>query len=106
MENVEKTNNMFSGCGNLHDIDFSNFKNNKVTNTSYMFSGCSSLKTIDLSGFDTSHVTNMRNMFYGCSKLEKIYASDKFVTTSIDAEKDVNMFLDCSSVLKGGMGTT
>lgn len=38
--------NMFSGCGNLRNLDLSKFDTSQVTNTSGMFSGCSSLAVI------------------------------------------------------------
>ncbi len=126
---VEKMSGMFSGCSGLTSLDLSKFDTGKVTNMGCMFKGCSELtsldvskfdtrnvkfmdemfyscnklESLDLSSFDTSNVKNMSSMFYQCSALTTIYATDKFVTTSVTT--GYSCFYDCNS-LKGGAGTT
>ena len=48
--------NMYSGCGTLEEINFSQFNTNNVTNNvtnmCYMFNDCKSLKALNLSNFN------------------------------------------------------
>ena len=81
---------MFRDCSALTTLDIANFDTKNVTNMSDMFYRCEALATLDLSNFDTKNVTDMRYMFYQCYALTTIYASDKFVTTA--CEEDKNMF--------------
>ena len=81
-------------------IGLNNFDTSNVTNMSSMFME-TLVGTLDLSSFDTSKVTDMYAMFYKCNALKTIYASDKFVFTSV--EKD-EMFA-YNSRLIGGAGT-
>ena len=60
------------------------------------------LKNIYLLALDTSNVTSMDGMFFENSSLEKIYVSDKFVTTSVTSTGKV---FDNSSHLTGGADT-
>ena len=86
---------VFSGCGNLEQVDLSDLDTSSVTNMGSMFSGCSSLSSVDVSGFDTSNVTDMVGMFYRCSSLRSVDVS-RFDTSSVT---DMNgMFYDCSSL--------
>lgn len=59
-------NSMFSGCGNLTELDVSRFNTSQVTDMNSMFSWCGNLTKLDVSGFDTSKVTDMNGMFKGC----------------------------------------
>ena len=88
----------FYRCKDLTIIEGIEYLNTQsVTNMGFMFYGCSVLKTLDVSNFDTKNVTNMQSMFNGCSALTTIYASDKFVTTS--CEEDKNMFVGCTNLV-------
>lgn len=71
-----------------------------------MFTGCSSLKTLDLTMFDTQNVASMWFLFQNCSNLEKIYVSDKFVTTGLKSGNlyRSNLFIGCTK-LEGEQGT-
>ena len=64
--------NMFLRCGNLEELDVSNFDTRSVENMHDMFNGCEKLERLDVGGFDTSRVTNMDGMFYECKKLERL----------------------------------
>ena len=76
IDNIIKTNYMFSECKSLTNIDLSNFNTQHVTNMSYMFNRCNSLTNIDLSNFNTQNVTNMKSMFYSCTSLTNIDLSN------------------------------
>ena len=96
---------MFNKCYKLNNLDLSNFNTSKVTTMEGMFNSCHSLTSLDLSNFDTSKVTNMSEMFGGngtTMSLNKIYVSDKFVTTQVT--NSTNMFSDCNNLV-GGNGT-
>ena len=96
---------MFSECYLLSDINLNSFNTSKVTNTQSMFCNCTTLTSLDISSFDTSNVTNMSYMFGGdkaTMTLNKIYVSDKFVTTNVTDGS--NMFKECNSLV-GGNGT-
>ena len=81
--NVTNMSSMFSSCKSLTTLNLSNFNTSNVTNMRYMFFSCKSLITLDLSSFDTRKVTDISYMFNGCSNLTTIYASDKFVLSSV-----------------------
>ena len=82
-------------------IDVSNFDTSNVTNMQCMF-WKSQATTLDVSHFDTSNVTNMEVMFAYMTNLKTIYASSKFVTTSVTSS--TSMF-EKSTNLVGGAGT-
>lgn len=93
----------FGDCRKLATLDVSKWNTSSATYMYITFYNCSKLTVLDLSNWDTSKVTSMNGMFTGCSSLTTIYASDKFVTTSITDTG--SMFYGCTS-LKGGNGTT
>ena len=101
---VTSMDGMFSDCSALNSLDVSNFNTSNVIHMYGMFSDCSDLISLDLSNFDTSNVTDMSRMFYGCQALTTIIASTSFVTTSLTAGNDADMFANCSA-LEGGNGT-
>ncbi len=82
-------------------LDLSNFDTSNVTNMQGMF-WKSQATTLDVSHFDTSNVTNMEVMFAYMTNLKTIYASSKFVTTSVTSS--TSMF-EKSTNLVGGAGT-
>ena len=82
-------------------IDLSHFDTSNVTNMQGMF-WKSQATTLDVSHFDTSNVTNMEVMFAYMTNLKTIYASSKFVTTSVTSS--TSMF-EKSTNLVGGAGT-
>ena len=82
-------------------LDLSHFDTSNVTNMQGMF-WKSQATTIDVSHFDTSNVTNMEVMFAYMTNLKTIYASSKFVTTSVTSS--TSMF-EKSTNLVGGAGT-
>ena len=82
-------------------LDLSNFDTSNVTNMQGMF-WKSQATTLDVSHFDTSNVTNMEIMFAYMTNLKTIYASSKFVTTSVTSS--TSMF-EKSTNLVGGAGT-
>ena len=103
--NVTDMHGMFQHCEKLATLNLSNFNTSKVTTMSYMFCDAYLLTELDLSSFDTSKVTAMVEMFNGdgtTMSLNKIYVSDKFVTTNVT--NSTNMFSDCNNLV-GGNGT-
>ena len=96
-QNVTDTRYMFNYCKTLTTLDVSNFDTQNVTDMRGMFQNCSALTTLDVSKFDTKNVTKIGWMFNGCSDLTTIYASDKFVTTSCEEDKD--MFAGCANLV-------
>ena len=96
-ENVTNMSNMFIGCEALTSLDVTNFNTAEVTDMSYMFMGCSALTSLDLTSFNTAKVTYMHYMFSGCSALTTIYASDKFVTSQVEASS--SMFYNCNKLI-------
>ena len=87
---------MFNGCSALSSLDLSNFNTAIVSDMSLMFGSCSTLSSLDLSNFYTKEVRDMSYMFSRCSALTTIYASDKFVTSKVQAGE--NMFSACRSL--------
>ena len=99
--NVANMDGMFS-YSQATTLDLSNFDTHNVTDMGWMFN-TSKATTLDLSNFNTSNVTEMSYMFNALINLKTIYASDRFVTTSVTNSD--NMFLYCTSLV-GGQGTT
>ena len=95
-ENVTNMGVMFCGCQKLSSLDFTNFNTGNVTNMSGMFGYCYGLTSLDLTSFNTANVTYMDFMFNNCSTLTTIYASEKFVTSKVQAGE--NMFSACRSL--------
>ena len=87
--------NMFYNCSNLTNLDLSNFNTKNVTSTEYMFYNCNNLTSLNISGFSVQNVTSMYYMFYNCSKLIDLNLSN------FDAQnvKYMNsMFTGCKSL--------
>lgn len=114
--NVTDMSWMFENDSSLTEIIFGDdFSTISVTGSlenqglAAMFTGCSSLKTLDLTMFDTQNVASMWFLFQNCSNLEKIYVSDKFVTTGLKISDTQNyrnnLFIGCDK-LAGEKGTT
>ena len=95
----------FEGCANLTTTSIEGLQNlntSNVTDMSSMFSGCGNLQELDLSGFDTGKVTDMSNMFSGCSSLVTITVGDGWnIGNEVNGD---DMFYDCQN-LKGGNNT-
>ena len=84
-------------CTNLATIEgIENLNTENVTNMGVMFCGCQKLSSLDLTSFNTANVTYMDFMFNNCSTLTTIYASEKFVTSKVQAGE--NMFSACRSL--------
>lgn len=84
---------MFASCGNLTDVDLSEFDTSSVTNMRDMFAFCRSLAKIDVSQFDTRNVTDMGFMFYCCENLISLDVSN-FHTENVSNMS--GMFSHCS----------
>ena len=94
-DNLDNCKNMFRGCINITEINFTYFDTSLVNNMGYMFEGCSSLTFINLTNFNTSKVTSMYSMFNGCKSLTSINVSS-FNTLKVG---DIDgIFRDCSSL--------
>ena len=96
-QSVTNMTGMFSDCRALTTLDVSNFNTQNVTDMSFMFFNCSAITTLDIAKFDTKNVTDMSLMFCSDPALTTIYASDKFVTTA--CEEDKNMFAECANLV-------
>ena len=99
-ENVTDMSWMFYKCTSLTSLDLSSFNTDSLKYMKGMFQQCSSLTSLDLSSLNTEKVTYMSSMFKNCTALTTIYASDKFVTTSVTDGTD--MFKGCTA-LKGAI---
>ena len=93
---LTSTSQMFKGCSNIIEIDFTLFDTSNVNYMNEMFSDCSSLVSLDLSNFNTSNVERLDSMFYGCFSLTSL---DLSYFNSLNVEKMENMFQDCSSLI-------
>ena len=89
--NITNMYNLFSGCYQLEEVDFSNVDTSNVTDMENMFYNCSSLTSIPQ--LNTSKVASMLSMFYGCSSLTSIPLFDTSNVTSM-----WNMFQNCRSL--------
>lgn len=69
---LNSTKEMFKGCSNIIEIDFSEFIADRIINMEKMFSGCSSLQYLDLSNINILNVENSENIFSECSSLKYI----------------------------------
>ena len=94
--NVTDMGQMFVACNGLASLDLTSFNTANVMNMGHMFWGCNGLTSLDLTSFNTANVTYMDFMFNNCSTLTTIYASEKFVTSKVQAGE--NMFSSCRSL--------
>ena len=94
--NVTDMGEMFVDCEGLTSLDLTSFNTANVTNMGHMFWYCNGLTSLDLTSFNTANVTYMDFMFNNCSTLTTIYASEKFVTSKVQAGE--NMFSACRSL--------
>ncbi len=92
-KNATKMGYMFQGDSLLTSLDLYNFDTSKVTDMEF-FITATKINTLHLESFDTKNVTNMGAMFKSNNLLEKIYVSNKFVTTKVSAGE--NMFQYCN----------
>lgn len=99
---VETVSGMFYSCSSLTSLNLTGWDTSNFWDMSYMFLDCTALPSLNLTGWDTYNVEYMNNMFTNCYLLKTIYASDSFVTDSVEDATD--MFLNCNS-LTGGNGT-
>ena len=67
---IESCRSMFSGLGNIIEIDLSNFDASNVKDMRFMFDDCSKLEKIEFGNINTPSLENMAGMFQGCSKLK------------------------------------
>ena len=97
-------NHMFSGCGNVTEIDLSKLVTSGVIDMSSMFDGCTLLGSIDgTSNWSGAAVTTTKRMFYGCENLAKTEGGSpgtldlsRFSTTNVtDME---GMFYNCKNI--------
>ena len=103
----ENINDEYTCSYNNLNLNLSSLNTSNVTNMSNMFA-FANVNSIDISSFNTSNVTNMLGMFTN-SSVATIYASNNFVTTSVQNRGatnggDYQMFHSCSSLV-GGNGT-
>lgn len=94
--NVTNMSGMFGYCYGLTSLDLTSFNTANVTDMGQMFVACNGLASLDLTSFNTANVTYMDFMFNNCSTLTTIYASEKFVTSKVQAGE--NMFSACRSL--------
>ena len=96
-ENVTDMKSMFNGCGNLTELNVSNFDTQNVTSMTDMFYACEYLTGLNLSSFNTKNVMFMDYMFYGCYKLPELNLSS-FDTQNVTDM--TGMFYECSKLSK------
>ena len=94
-DNLDNCKNMFRGCINITEINFTYFDTSLLDNMDYMFEGCSSLTFINLTNFNTSKVTSMDSIFNRCKSLTSIDVST-FNTSLVNYMG--HMFEGCSSL--------
>ena len=101
--NTSNVTNMKGMFGNTKAtfLNVSYFNTSKVTDMSQMFYQ-SQVKTLDLASFDTSSVIDMSSMFQSATSINKIYVTNKFVTSNVTSSG--NMFISATSLV-GGAGT-
>ena len=93
---IESCRSMFSGLGNIIEIDLSNFDASKVTNMRFMFNYCSNLEKIEFGNINTPSLESMMAMFQNCNKLKSIDLS-KFNTSKVTDIQSA--FNGCSSLI-------
>ena len=94
-ENAVSMSGMFSGCGNLTELNLKAFDTSNVTRMAAMFYGCANINVLDVSNFDTSNVMYMDFMFYGCESLTELDVNGFDTSSLTDASY---MFYGCTSL--------
>lgn len=123
--NIENIQSMFSTCGNLKEVDFTNCVTKNLKNIQYLFyndyklttiigienlnvenitsmanlfNRCESLTELDLSNWETANVNNTSYMFNYCTSLERLDLS-KFDMSKVTNSRNYQyMFEKCSSL--------
>ena len=85
---VNDMSNMFGNCYSLTSVNFSNIDTREVTSIYGMFWYCRSLTSIDLSNVNTLKINDMRSLFRGCTKLQYINLKN-FVETNSPSISDM-----------------
>ena len=81
-KSIDSCRNMFRGCRDITEFDFSNFNTSQVKDMAFMFMYCSSLTSLNLTNFDTSKVIDIGYTFHDCSSLTSLDLS-KFDTSEV-----------------------
>lgn len=102
--NVTNMRDMFCDCAKLKNVDLSNFDTSKVTNMIGMFARMTVIEYLDLTTFDTSKVTEVGQMFTTDTSLKKIYVSNKWDVSNVEAANGAGLFTSCTKLV-GGNGT-
>ena len=79
-KDLETMKELFSGCTNLVEVDFSQINTEKVKSMEALFKGCSKLTAVTIT--DTSSVESMKEMFSSCTSLTEVNL-DYFVTSKV-----------------------
>jgi len=95
--NIYNLSYMFQNCEQIEEIQFINFKTDKVTHMNNMFENCFSLIKLDLSSFITNKVIDISKMFYNCKNLIDLNI-DSFNLDYV--KKSECMFYNCESLQK------
>lgn len=92
------TSRMHYGCGQIKEVDLSDWNTSNTTDMSETFYSCKGLTEIDVSNLDTSNCSKMNGLFSGCEKLENIIGIEQ-----LDTSKNIdftNMFSNCQKLRK------
>ena len=75
-------------CSNLKQMNFPKMNTFFLFETDEMFSGCKEMENLDLSNLITASVKDMTRMFFGCSSLKSLDII-KFNTRSLKNYDDI-----------------
>ncbi len=87
--------NLFYGCSNLTEVDFTGVNTSGVTSMRGLFYNCSSLTSANVELLDTSNVTDMSQMFDSCRKLTSLDVSGWGTSNVTDM---ASIFYGCSGL--------
>ncbi|MBQ9466068.1 MAG: BspA family leucine-rich repeat surface protein [Muribaculaceae bacterium] len=94
-ENLNRMDQMFSGCSSLESFTMTGKNTDKLQTVESMFYGCKALKSVNLSGWTNAGLQYVNNMFYNCEGLETLTLTG-FGTAAIKSFSQ--MFYGCKSL--------
>ena len=82
-----ETNEMFSGCEKIENLNLSKLITVRVKSMKEMFYGCSSLKNLDISKFNTRNLESCDNIFGGINNSINIKYNEEDKNLSNEIKK-------------------
>ena len=96
LSRIKSLDKLFQDCGDITEIDLSNFDSSSKIGMYHIFYKCTSLTSINLNNFNTSSITNMEGIFEDCINLKSLNLSN-FDTSRVSLM--IKMLSGCNNLI-------